>query len=248
MYLLPAIDLLDGKVVRLSCGDYSKVTVYNDDAVAQAKIIEDAGATWLHVVDLDGARDGAPSNVSVIKKILKETNLHVEVGGGIRTLESARRVLDAGAERVIFGTALVKNPDLAQAAVEEFGDDSVVAGIDAKDGDVKVEGWLYGASVLAPDLAQKMADIGYAHLIYTDISKDGMRTGVSVDAYTELSEAFEHPVIASGGIASLDDLHMLADVSSSIEAVIVGRAIYEGAFSVEEAVEVCNQTMKASTL
>lgn len=244
MYLLPAIDILDGKAVRLAEGNYDKVTIYNDDPVLQAQLFEEAGANWLHVVDLDGARDGAPKNIEVIEGILKRTKLHVEVGGGIRTLDSAKRILDTGADRVIFGTALVRDPDLAQSAIEEFGADSVVAGIDAKDGDVKVEGWVSGAEIDALELASKMAALGYEHLVYTDIKRDGMRTGIAPAAYVEMYQAFSNPVIASGGIASLQDIIELAKVSEAIEGVIAGRAIYEQAFSVSDGVAACEGTFQ----
>ena len=244
MYLLPAIDLLDGNVVRLKGGDYGQVTVYDADPVLRAKLIEEDGAEWLHVVDLDGARTGELANVDVIARIMRETTLKVEVGGGVRSLDSARRILDAGATRVIFGTALVKNPDLAQAAIEEFGFDSVVAGIDAKDGDVKVEGWVQGAELSALELAQRMQALGYEHLVYTDIARDGMRTGIAPAAYVEMYEAFGNPVIASGGIASLEDILALAKVENAIEGVIAGRAIYEGIFTVADGVAACKGTLQ----
>lgn len=244
MYLLPAIDILGGKAVRLAKGDYDKVTVYNDDPVLQAQLFEEAGAKWLHVVDLDGARDGDPANVDVVSGILKRTKLHVEVGGGIRTLDAARRILDTGADRVIFGTALVRDPDFAQAAVEEFGSDSVVCGIDAKDGDVKVEGWVSGAEILALELASRMAALGYEHLVYTDIARDGMQTGIAPAAYVEMYQAFGNPVIASGGISSVADILELAKVSEAIEGVIAGRAIYEESFTVADGVAACKGTMQ----
>ena len=245
MYLLPAIDILDGKAVRLAEGNYDKVTVYNDNPVLQAQLFEESGADWIHVVDLDGARDGSPSNIEVIEGILKRTKLNVEVGGGIRTLDSARRILDTGANRVIFGTALVKDPDLAQAAIEEFGFDAVVAGIDAKDGDVKVEGWVSGAEIRALELASKMASLGYAHLVYTDIARDGMRTGIAPAAYVEMYQAFGNPVIASGGISSIEDILELAKVSDAIEGVIAGRAIYDEVFSVADGVAACKGTFQS---
>lgn len=244
MYLLPAIDILDGKAVRLAEGNYDKVTVYNDNPVLQAQLFEEAGADWLHIVDLDGARDGSPKNLDVIEGILKRTSLHVEVGGGVRSLEVAKRILDTGADRVIFGTALVKDPDLAQAAIEEFGCDNVVAGIDAKNGDVKVEGWVSGAEIDALELASKMAALGYDHLVYTDIARDGMRTGIAPAAYVEMYQAFGNPVIASGGIATLKDILELAKVSEAIEGVIAGRAIYEEAFSVSDGVAACKGTFQ----
>lgn len=245
MYLLPAIDILDGRAVRLQGGDYSKVTVYNDNPVEQAQMFEEAGADWIHVVDLDGARDGSPKNIEVVSGILKRTTLNVEVGGGIRDLDSAKRLLDTGANRVIFGTALVRDPDLAQAAIEEFGFDAVVAGIDAKNGDVKVEGWVQGAEISALELASKMANLGYAHLVYTDIARDGMRTGIAPAAYVEMYQAFGNPVIASGGIASLTDIIELSKVADAIEGVIVGKALYEQAFSVSDGVAACKGVLES---
>lgn len=246
MFLLPAIDILDGKVVRLKRGDYSKVTVYNDDPSLQAQLFEEDGAEWLHVVDLNGARDGHIANIDAIAKIVRRASLKVEVGGGIRTLDDARRVLDAGASRVILGTALVSDPDFAHAAIEEFGPDAVVAGIDAKDGDVKIEGWVQGAEVSALELAARMATLGYEHLVYTDIARDGMQTGIAPAAYVEMFQAFGNPVIASGGISSIKDILELAKVADSVEGVIAGRALYEGAFSVADGVAACKGTLRLS--
>lgn len=243
MYLLPAIDILDGRVVRLERGDYSKVTVYGEDPVLQAQLFEESGADWVHVVDLDGARSGSLANIDVIVDMLRKTKLHVEVGGGIRSLDAARRILDTGADRVILGTALVRDPDFAQAAREEFGPDAVVCGIDAKDGDVKVEGWVQGAETSALELAARMAALGYEHLVYTDIARDGMRAGIAPAAYVEMQQAFGNPVIASGGIASIEDIRALAKVADAVEGVIAGRAIYEGGFSVADGVAACKGTL-----
>ncbi len=239
MYLLPAIDILDGQAVRLERGDYQKVTVYHNDPAQQAQLFEEDGATWLHVVDLDGAREGNACNAAVIQRILQLTNLHVEVGGGLRTFDDLRRMADVGVARMVLGTALVTDPDLAQAAREEFGPDMLACGIDAKNGDVKVEGWVQGAGISALELADRMAKVGYEHLIYTDIARDGMRTGIAPAAYVEMAQTFGNPVIASGGISSLADIKELAKVSSAIEGVIAGRAIYEGAFSVQQGVAAC---------
>ncbi len=243
MYLLPAIDILDGHAVRLERGDYEKVTVYHDDPAQQAQLFEEDGAQWLHVVDLDGARAGSQGNAEVIARILRLTGLSVEVGGGLRTLDDLRRMADLGVARMVLGTALASDPDLAQAAREEFGPDMVVAGIDAEGGDVKVEGWVQGAGVSALELAASVGKMGYEHLVYTDISRDGMRTGVAPAAYVEMAEAFGNPVIASGGISSLEDISELAKVSDAIEGVIAGRAIYEGAFSVADGVAACRSTL-----
>ncbi len=244
MYLLPAIDILDGKAVRLGQGDYERVTVYNDDPVEQAKIFEDAGATWLHMVDLDGAKSGNADNIQVVEAIMAATSLKVEVGGGIRSLPVIERLVNAGAARCVLGTALVRDREFAQAAIETYGD-ALAAGIDAKDGEVAVSGWIEGSGVDAFELARSMSALGYRHLVYTDIARDGMQTGIDEQAYVRMAAAFGHPVIASGGVAGLDDIVRLADAErrapGSIEGVIAGRAIYEEALIVEEAIAVCDE-------
>ena len=214
MYLLPAIDILDGRAVRLAKGDYAQVTVYNDDPVDQARKFEAQGATWIHVVDLDGARTGVSENI------------------------------DIGAARMVLGTALVNDPELACAAVERVGGDRLTAGIDAKGGEVAVSGWIEGSGVAACDLAREMGKAGFKHIVYTDIARDGMQTGLDVRAYVQMAEAFGHPVIASGGVASVSDIERLAPVASSIEGVITGRAVYEGTLTVEEGVAACAAATK----
>lgn len=246
MYLLPAIDILDGRAVRLARGDYDAVTVYHDDPAVQAQLFEEDGATWLHVVDLDGAKSGNPDNIEVVRRILARTKLSVEVGGGVRSLEVADRLLDAGATRVILGTALVRDPDFAQAAMEKFGPDALVAGIDAKAGEAAVAGWIEGSGMSALDLAARMADLGYEHIVYTDIARDGMQTGVDPHAYADVAEAFRNPVIVSGGIATAADIRALAPIADAVEGVIAGRAIYEGPLSVADGVAACAGTYQVS--
>lgn len=241
MYLLPAIDILGGKAVRLAKGDYSQVTVYNDDPVAQAHAFAEAGAEWVHVVDLDGARSGVPENAAIVERIVRETPLKVEIGGGIRTLDTLERLASIGAARMVLGTALVNDPDLARAAVKLVGGDRLTAGIDAKDGEVAVSGWIEGSGVAATDLAAAMAQAGFVHLVYTDIARDGMQTGLDPQAYARMAEAFGRPVIASGGVASVADIKALASVASSIEGVITGRAIYEGTLTVADGVAACKE-------
>jgi len=242
MYILPAIDILDGKAVRLAKGDYARVTVYNEDPVEQAKAFEAAGATWLHMVDLDGAKSGNADNIAVVERILANTSLKVEVGGGLRSMDVLARLSDAGAARMVLGTALVRDPEFAQAASEEYGD-ALAAGIDAKSGEVAVVGWREGSGVQAVDLAAQMSALGYRHLVYTDIARDGMQTGIDVQAYVQMAAAFGHPVIASGGVAGIDDIKNLAAAErtnpGSIEGVIAGRAIYEGTLVLEEAIAAC---------
>lgn len=246
MDFLPAIDLLGGKVVRLEQGDYDKATTYDDDPARRARLFEEAGAQWLHVVDLDGARSGVPGNVEAIRAIMNATDLKVEVGGGVRTPEALAALMDAGASRVVLGTALVRDEAFAKEALARYGADALVAGIDAKDGEAAVDGWTEGSGVAAEELARKMAAIGFVHLVYTDISRDGKRCGIDAAAYEPMARAFGHPVIASGGVASVDDIEALAAVAGSIEGVIVGRAIYEGALTVEDGVAACKGTMAFS--
>lgn len=244
MYLLPAIDILDGRAVRLMKGDYAQVTVYNDDPVDQARAFERAGAAWMHVVDLNGAKSGNPDNIGIIERIVRSTSLKVEVGGGIRSLETVARLAEAGVSRMVLGTALVRDPAFAQAAIEGYGD-LLAAGIDAKGGEVAVAGWREGSGVAATELAAHVASLGYRHLIYTDIARDGMQTGIDPEAYALMARAFGHPVIASGGVASVADIRNLAPVASCIEGVIAGRAIYEGSLGVEEGVAACKEVTDA---
>ena len=240
MYLLPAIDILDGKAVRLAKGDYARVTVYNDDPVEQAKAFEDAGATWLHMVDLDGAKSGNADNIATVERILANTGLKVEIGGGVRSMDVLARLADAGAARMVLGTALVRDPEFAQAAVEEYGD-MLAAGIDAKGGEVAVAGWTEGSGIAATELAKRMAALGYRHLVYTDIARDGMQTGIDAQAYERMAEAFGHPVIASGGVAGIDDIRNLVAVGDAVEGAIAGRAIYEGTLDLREAILVARK-------
>ena len=238
MYLLPAIDILDGKAVRLAKGDYAQVTIYNDNPVEQAKRFEDEGASWIHVVDLDGAKSGRPENAAIVERIASATSLHVEVGGGIRSMATLASFSDAGAARMVLGTALANDPDFAREAIERYGD-ALAAGIDAKGGEAKVAGWREGSGRDARELARQVAAMGYAHLIYTDIARDGMRVGIDPAAYAAMAEAFGHPVIASGGVAGAADIEALAGIADCVEGVIAGRAIYEGSLGVAEGVAAC---------
>ena len=235
MIVLPAIDILGGRAVRLAQGDYNRVTVYNEDPVDQARQFVEAGAEWIHVVDLDGARDGVPGNIAIIERIARETGARLEVGGGVRTLETMRRLTEAGVERVVIGTKLVTDPDFVRSAVRCCGD-GVVAGVDARDGMVCVEGWREGTAASAQVLVGELRELGLRHLVYTDISRDGMQTGINAPAYVGIAVSAGFPVVASGGVSTLDDIRALRDLGPGvIEGVIAGRAIYEGAFTVEEA-------------
>jgi len=236
--VFPAIDILGGRAVRLAQGDYNRVTVYNEDPVDQARQFVMAGAEWIHVVDLDGARDGVPGNIDVIERIARETGARLEVGGGVRTLETMRRLTDAGVERVVIGTKLVTDPEFVRSAVGCCGD-GVVAGVDARDGMVCVEGWREGTAASAQVLVGELRDLGLRHLVYTDIARDGMQTGINAPAYVGVAVSAGFPVVASGGVSTLDDIRALRRLGSGvIEGVIAGRAIYEGAFTLQEALAV----------
>lgn len=235
MIVFPAIDVLGGRAVRLAQGDYDRVTVYNEDPIAQAREFVELGAEWIHVVDLDGARDGVPGNIDVIERIARETGARLEVGGGVRSLETMNRLTDAGVERVVIGTKLVTDPDFVRSAVGCCGD-AVVAGVDARAGMVCIEGWREGTAATAQVLVRELRDMGVRHLVYTDISRDGMQTGINAPAYVGMAVTAGFPVVASGGVSTLDDIRALARLGPGvIEGVITGRAIYEGAFTLTEA-------------
>ena len=237
MIVFPAIDILGGRAVRLAQGDYSRVTVYNEDPVAQARAFVEQGAEWIHVVDLDGARDGVPGNIDIIERIARETGARLEVGGGVRTLETMRRLTAAGVERVVIGTKLVTDPGFVREAVRCCGE-GVVAGVDARDGMVAVEGWRAGTATSAQVLVGELRELGIRRLVYTDISRDGMQSGINAPAYVGMAVTAGFPVVASGGVSTLDDIRALRDLGSGvIEGVIAGRAIYEQAFTLAQALE-----------
>ncbi len=231
MELIPAIDLLAGRVVRLTKGNYDDVTVYADDPIPFVTGFEDAGARTLHVVDLDGARSGEPTNVAVIERVLAHTSLRVQVGGGIRTAETARRWLRAGASRVVLGTAAISRPDMVEAlCAEKRG--SVVVALDARDGVVAIEGWRETSGVSVDELAPRVESWGAAAILFTNIARDGTREGPDVEGTAELQQLVQIPVIASGGIGDLS--HVKALAQAGIVAAVCGRALYSGAFSMAE--------------
>ena len=230
MLLIPAIDLKDGQCVRLKQGDMDRSTTFGEDPAEMARSWVDKGARRLHLVDLNGAFAGKPKNELAIRKILREvgSEIDVQLGGGIRDLDTIERYLDAGLRYVIIGTAAVKNPGFLQDACTAFGG-HIIVGLDAKDGKVATDGWskLTGHEVV--DLARKFEDYGVESFIYTDIGRDGMLTGINIDATVKLAQALTVPVIASGGLSSLADIEQLCDVEDQgIEGVICGRAIYSG--------------------
>lgn len=226
MILLPAIDLYGGKVVRLTKGDYAQMTVYRDDPAAQAADFQAAGAQWLHTVDLEGAKDGTTPNFPVIAAICKKTDLKVEVGGGIRSLDTIQKYLDAGVSRVILGTAAVTDPAFLKNALDRFGAQAAV-GVDLKDGAIAIRGWKEIASERAEDFFARLCGMGVKTVICTDISKDGMLGGANVELYQDLSRRFPLDFIASGGVTSISDLQALKELG--LYGAILGKALYAGA-------------------
>lgn len=234
MIIFPAIDLRGGKCVRLIQGDFDKETVYSDDPQATALKWQSLGAKFLHVVDLDGARAGSPQNLPAIKKILEAVNIPIEVGGGIRTLDDAEKLLALGVHRVILGSVAVENISLVREAAKKFGD-KIVVGIDARNGFVAVHGWEKSSAVKADELAKKIVAAGVKTIIYTDISKDGMLSGVNAETFAELAKSSGAEIIASGGVRSLEDIRALR--AAKVAGVIVGKAIYTGALDLKVAID-----------
>lgn len=228
MILFPAIDLKDGKCVRLLRGDMNSATVFNDDPAAQAQAFAALGFRWLHIVDLDGAVQGRAANGAAVAGILKSVALPVQLGGGIRDRSAIERWLEAGVRRVILGTVAVRDPALVREAARAHPG-RIVVGIDARAGRVAIEGWAEATEISARDLALKMQDAGAAAIIYTDIARDGTGLGLNVEETAAIADAVSIPVIASGGIGSLDDLTALAKrAHSNIAGAICGRALYDG--------------------
>jgi phosphoribosylformimino-5-aminoimidazole carboxamide ribotide isomerase len=237
LILFPAIDLKDGKCVRLKLGDMAQATIYNDSPADQAKAFEDQGFNWLHVVDLNGAFEGQSVNGAAVEAILKATQNPVQLGGGIRTLAHIESWLNKGLARVILGTIAVRDPALVKQACKLFPG-KVAVGIDAKCGKVAVEGWAEASSLGVIELAQKFEGAGVAAIIYTDIERDGILTGINWTSTIELAEAVSIPVIASGGLASMEDIHrMLKPDARKLAGAITGRALYDGRLNPEQALK-----------
>ncbi|HZV80958.1 MAG TPA: 1-(5-phosphoribosyl)-5-[(5-phosphoribosylamino)methylideneamino]imidazole-4-carboxamide isomerase [Geobacteraceae bacterium] len=236
MIVIPAIDLKEGKCVRLEQGLMEKDTVFNDNPGAQAKIWQDQGAKLLHIVDLDGAFAGEPKNRSAIESIVKSLTIPTQLGGGIRDIPTIEAYLEMGIDRVIIGTAAQRNPELVQEACSRFPG-RIVVGIDAKNGMVAVQGWAEVTGITAVELARTFEGFGVAAIIYTDISRDGMMGGPNIEATCTLAEAISIPVIASGGVSSLQDIRNLMAVETrGVTGVITGKAIYTGAINLAEAI------------
>ncbi len=239
MILFPAIDLVAGQVVRLQRGDRARMDVYSRDPVAVAENFAARGATWIHVVDLSATFEedeaARSANTEAIRAICAVPGIRVDTGGGVRDVAAIERLVDAGAARIALGTALVRNKEFAREAAAQFAD-VIVADVAARDGLVRVNGWREGEQILTDDLVSHLSDLGYRHLVFTDIARDGMQTGIDVDAYRHIAQVAGFPVVASGGIASLDDLRALSALGTSIiEGAITGRALYEGNFTLEDA-------------
>ncbi len=238
MIIFPAIDLRGGKCVRLFKGDFSRETIFSDNPSAVAVKWEEMGAQYLHVVDLDGALQGETKNREAIRSILGAVHIPMELGGGLRSLESIERALTGGIQRVILGSAAVENPSLVQEACHRFGDRIVVA-IDARDGIVATQGWESSGNVSALDFAKQMADYGVKTVIYTDISRDGTLSGLNLEGAIELSKVSGLRVVASGGVRSLEDIRAVkAHETDGIEGVIVGQAIYSGRLDLKKALRI----------
>jgi len=232
--IFPAIDILDGKAVRLHQGRLDAVKVYNDDPVSQARAWEERGAEWIHVVDLDGAVLGTPVNGDIIAKIVKAVKVPIQTGGGIRSMETIDRMFDIGVSRVVLGTALVNDPELVNHACAKY--EGIVAGIDARDGKVAIEGWRQGTECGVLELVRELTMLGVSRVAYTDINRDGTQSGVNYGAYRALVDQVDVPVIASGGVATIGDIRDLVSIGPRIEGVIIGTALYEGAFTLEQAI------------
>ena len=234
MYIYPAIDLYGGKAVRLYKGDYAQMTVYSDDPVSVAKDFAAAGASHIHLVDLEGAKIGKPANLDTIAKIVEATGLFAEVGGGIRDMETVDSYLSIGVSRVILGTAAVKDPVFLQAALDKYGE-KIAVGVDLKDGFVAIKGWTETSDLKPEDFFEKMQNMGVKTIICTDISRDGAMKGANRELYRELSSKFAIDLIASGGVSSMEDVTALAEMK--LHGAIIGKAYYIGAVDLKQAVE-----------
>ena len=237
MILYPAIDLKDGAAVRLLRGDMDAVTVFNEDPAAQARAFQDAGCEWVHLVDLNGAFAGRPVNAGAVEAILAAVSVPTQLGGGIRDIATIEMWLGKGIARVILGTAAVEEPKLVRQAAEAFPG-QIAVGIDARNGRVATKGWAEETNVDATELARSFEDVGVAAIIYTDIDRDGAMQGPNVDATAALANAVSIPVIASGGVSSIDDLTALNTCDAPIAGVISGRALYDGAIDLAEALAI----------
>ncbi len=235
MKIFPAIDLYDGCAVRLYRGDYAQMTVYSREPVKVARYFEEKGAKYLHMVDLEGAKTGATPNMMAIKEIVADTGLYTELGGGIRSLEVIEQYREIGVDRLILGTAAITEPGFVAEAVRKFGAEAIAVGVDISGDRVAIKGWTEVTDISCDDFCGQMQDIGVKTIICTDISKDGAMAGTNRELYRHLSEKFDLDITASGGVSTLDDVRVLADMNMS--AAILGKAIYTGDIDLSEALE-----------
>ncbi len=238
MLIFPAIDLYGGKAVRLYKGDYDNMTVYSDDPVSVAHDFEKKGARWVHLVDLEGAKDGTTPNIETVTAIAKNTSLKCEIGGGIRDMATVERYFSVGVSRVILGTAAVTNEAFLKAAVAKYGD-MIAVGADIKDGRIAINGWIEKSDIEAFDFCKKMQNIGVKTIICTDISKDGAMKGANHALYRDMNEKLDMQLVASGGVSSMEDVKKLSELD--IYGAIIGKAYYTGAIDLGEAIKITNQ-------
>lgn len=235
MILFPAIDLYDRKAVRLYKGDYNQMTVYSENPIEIARDFSSCGATHIHMVDLQGAKDGTTPNLSIVDQIAKETDLFVEIGGGIRNMETVEKYLSCGVSRVILGTAAVTDPSFLEKAVATYGN-KIAVGADVKDGKIAIKGWLENSAYTLDDFMARLETVGVSNVICTDISKDGAMKGTNRELYRELSRKYSVSITASGGVSDLDDIAALREME--LYGAIIGKAYYTGAIDLKEALEV----------
>ena len=235
MLILPAIDLYDKKAVRLYKGDYNEMTVYSNNPIEIARKFQECGATYIHMVDLEGAKNGTTPNIDEVRKVVDYTDLKVEIGGGIRDEETVQKYIDLGVERVILGTAAVTDDEFLRKMVTKYKD-AIAVGVDLKDGYVAIKGWTEKSALTADEFFAHLSDIGVKTVICTDISKDGAMQGTNRELYKELSEKYPMDIVASGGVSSIDDIKALRDMD--LYGAILGKAYYIGAVDLKEAVEV----------
>lgn len=235
MIVLPAIDLLGRKAVRLLKGDYNQVTVYSDSPLEVAEKFKSLGATHIHMVDLDGAKYGTAPNMDIVAEVAEKTGLFIEIGGGIRSMETVKKYIDAGISRVILGTAAICDEDFLKEAVKAYGE-KIAVGADVKDGKIAVKGWLEQSDVTLDEFFLKMQDLGVKNIICTDISRDGAMRGTNLELYRELSAKYSLDITASGGVSSIEDVKRLREMN--LYGAIIGKAYYTGAVDLKEAIEV----------
>ena len=235
MYIFPAIDLFEGKAVRLYKGDYAQMTVYSEDPVSVARDFEKAGARFIHLVDLEGAKNGTTPNLETVRAIVKATDLFAEIGGGIRSMETIQTYLDAGVRRVILGTAAVTDEDFLYRATRAFGE-RVAVGADIKDGKIAIHGWTETSDLTPDAFCRRMQQLGVETIICTDVSKDGAMQGANHALYRMLSDEFDMQIVASGGVSSIEDVRRLSELG--LYGAIIGKAYYTGAINLSEAIEV----------